>query len=696
MSLAIATATARPLGIRLATQEFPELLNRLPATAWQHHKHTESGMASAILVSVGGTANHDYPLSGPMMETPLMANTPLLRRIAYALDIQLSRCRLLRISPGAQTPPLTDDSYYWYRHAPVYIPLQLSKGVEFYCADQPQPMREGEIWPLAADLPQWINNLSSQDAIWLILESRAAPRLEGFTQRLRQAANLMLFSQPGYRFEMLEPAELAVLCNDIQYALESATFAETEKTAYLQALHSFQQQWAHTFAHFGHDRHGELSYFDCVQDFLEQVFNPAARLIKNYPRAQKAAHIIRSMLWTAPPPPKRLNQQRLAHFQSRRLPPLRWQGLYQSIEHLNSAHLPPQQQQLLRLFAQPRTAAAVQSQAPLPPATFAGATQQLLARKRLQEVIQCPTFERPVFILSAPRAGSTLLFETLCHVPGLWSVGGESHELFETIPALHPQAHDYDSNRLTAADAQPDTVAWLQENFSHRLQDRDARAYLSLPLQERPSAVRFLEKTPKNALRVALLKAAFPDARFIFLYRNPRENISSMLEGWRSRRFLAYRHLPDWPHKEWHFLLPPGWRELRNASLAEIAAWQWLAANQYTLDDLQALPRSHWFALSYQTLIQHPQQSVQALRDFARWDWDERIAARVAQALPVSHMTLSAPCSEKWQRHEHEMRTILPGLAAFEAQVAQVLAQQATLYPPVTGGKKATSSPSCT
>jgi len=36
---------------------------------------------------------------------------------------------------------------------------------------------------------------------------------------------------------------------------------------------------------------------------------------------------------------------------------------------------------------------------------------------------------RPLIILSAPRAGSTMLFETFSASPELWTVGGESHEI---------------------------------------------------------------------------------------------------------------------------------------------------------------------------------------------------------------------------------------------------------------------------
>ena len=60
-----------------------------------------------------------------------------------------------------------------------------------------------------------------------------------------------------------------------------------------------------------------------------------------------------------------------------------------------------------------------------------------------------------------------------------------------------------------------------------KLQDSQGRKLTS------PGALRFLEKTPKNALRVPFFARIFPDARFIFLWRDPRENIASIMQAWR-------------------------------------------------------------------------------------------------------------------------------------------------------------------
>ena len=67
-----------------------------------------------------------------------------------------------------------------------------------------------------------------------------------------------------------------------------------------------------------------------------------------------------------------------------------------------------------------------------------------------------------------------------------------------------------------------------------------------------------LEKTPKNALRIPFIRKTYPDALFVYLYREPRDNVSSIMEAWRSGRFVMYPDLPGWQGLPWSLLLIPG------------------------------------------------------------------------------------------------------------------------------------------
>lgn len=259
--------------------------------------------------------------------------------------------------------------------------------------------------------------------------------------------------------------------------------------------------------------------------------------------------------------------------------------------------------------------------------------------------------ERPIFIVCSPRSGSSLFFETLSQSPSVWTVGGESHAIIESIHGLHPVQKRFHSNRLDASDATPEIVSQLERSFFAKLRDRDGRT----PRAD-ATGLRLLEKTPKNSLRVPFLAKAFPDALFVYLYRDMRDTISSMLDAWRSGKFVTYPRLPVWDGPPWSLLLTPGWRELSGRPLAEIVAAQWSAATRYLLDDLEQLSPDRWCVAGYDALIREPQQEMERLAKFLEIEWDRELTA----PLPLSKTTLTAPNEEKWRKNADDLKVALP------------------------------------
>jgi len=275
-----------------------------------------------------------------------------------------------------------------------------------------------------------------------------------------------------------------------------------------------------------------------------------------------------------------------------------------------------------------------------------------------------PVFDRPVFIVSSPRSGSTLLFETLSRAPGVCTTGSESHVLIETIPGLGLAEHGFASNRLDALDATAAAVDELRRRFLSRLRDRDGR-----PPAARP--VRMLEKTPKNSLRVPFLARAFSEARFVFLYRDPRQVLASMIEAWMSGRFQTYQRgvLPGWPAPYWSLLLTPGWRELAGRPLPEIVAAQWQATIEALLQDLAALPPGRWQAVRYDRFIASPAGVVGDLCRSLGLAWDQSLDG----TLPLARHTLTPPSADKWRRHEDAINALLPRLQPTIERVEQFI-----------------------
>lgn len=277
----------------------------------------------------------------------------------------------------------------------------------------------------------------------------------------------------------------------------------------------------------------------------------------------------------------------------------------------------------------------------------------------------------PVIILSAPRSGSTLLFEQLSRFDCFWTIGGESHGIFQTFPSLRTENADFDSMALSAGHASPEICAVFRRCFVLLMRNHQGVPFLSLPKQQRPTKIYMLEKTPRNALNIPFIRKVFPKARFIFQHRDPRQTVSSLMEAWtiglQTGRFVTFRDLPDWTLPAWCFLLPRGWRELKNKPLAEIAAFQWRASNQAIIDGLAEVPRSCWTSIDYSALVEDPAKALGGIK--TALELASEIPDFTSQNLPFSRTTVSPPHPDKWKRHKAEIDALWPMLSETEAQI---------------------------
>lgn len=160
----------------------------------------------------------------------------------------------------------------------------------------------------------------------------------------------------------------------------------------------------------------------------------------------------------------------------------------------------------------------------------------------------------------------------------------------------------------------------------------------------------------------------FPDALFVFLQREPRANLSSMMETWRAKGWVTYRQLPGWPGP-WSLLLPPGYERLQSKPLEEVVAFQWRVANETILDDLGSVPRDRWTTVRYESLVADPRAEVAKLLDFAGLAMDSRLEDYLALPLPLSKHTQTKPDPDKWKQNAAEIERVMPSLAAVSARL---------------------------
>jgi hypothetical protein len=141
------------------------------------------------------------------------------------------------------------------------------------------------------------------------------------------------------------------------------------------------------------------------------------------------------------------------------------------------------------------------------------------------------------FIISLPRAGSTLLQRLLAAHPRIKTVG-EPWAALPFVYALRDEGlrAEYGHHSLTRGlgefvDSVGGRAAWLRESG-----EMLARLQRSLASTETEW---FLDKTPRYYLILEELTQMFPQAKFIVLHRNPLAVVASILNTWHHGRFNA-------------------------------------------------------------------------------------------------------------------------------------------------------------
>ncbi len=590
--------------------------------AWRPHPEKFAGNDFLPLISSGGDpANEAF--SGRMLPTPYLERCPYLIDVLASLGASLGRTRLMRLSGGAEVIPHVDINYYWRDRMRVHVPVITQPTVSFHCAGQQVHMAAGECWIFDTWSRHRVINDAERSRVHLVVDTVGG---EGFWSLAMGARVAGDAPHPEWRASPFEPrgsklSELDLesqnlpvvmtpweISNHVDFLLSEAQPGAPNFGQAAQAAARFKHAWRSLWATYGEDRAGWPRYRQALNQFSVQLRASGAQQIKLSNGIDLFAPMMSLVIARA-----------LA-----------------DVERESGA-------------GEQRVDVA-----PSAPASFA----------RPARGAPDPIFDRPIFIVNPPRSGSTLLFETLLQSPDLVTVGGESHGVIEGVHGLDPALRGFESNVLGAEQANDAVAAELRARFVAALRDRDGRA--------RQGRVRMLEKTPKNALRVAFLAEVFPEARFVFLYRDPRQVLASMMEGWVSGRFRTYPNLPGWRGAlPWSFLLTPGWRDLAASPLNELVASQWAITTTTLLDALETLPNEAWTVARYDALLANPSHEIARLCRQLDLGWDRELGAQ----LPVATHTVSKPRDDKWKSREAEIEAAWPKIAAVAERAARVAAR---------------------
>ncbi|MDP9226993.1 MAG: sulfotransferase, partial [Actinomycetota bacterium] len=245
--------------------------------------------------------------------------------------------------------------------------------------------------------------------------------------------------------------------------------------------------------------------------------------------------------------------------------------------------------------------------------------------------------ERPIFIIGAPRSGTSLLYSILRGSSRLANWPGEAHEVWEAD--YHPALRGWESNALGSEDITPHAAARIRRRF-----------FLAVG-----SNRRLIDKTPRNALRVPFIDALFPDATYVFLRRSGPDNVNSLINAWRTPRYRTYRlaephSIPGVDPQWWKFVLYPGWREDTRGPLELVCAKQWVVCNGSALAAGKAVAPGRWIDIRYEDLVDRPEAEVQGVLEGLHlpFEDDVRERARAVRSTPINIVT--PPERGKWLR----------------------------------------------
>ena len=262
--------------------------------------------------------------------------------------------------------------------------------------------------------------------------------------------------------------------------------------------------------------------------------------------------------------------------------------------------------------------------------------------------------ERPIFVVGCSRAGTTVVYKTLSESRELGSLQRETHDFWA---GLHPLAEkDWHSHELGASDA------------SERDRNIVSRYFFS-----QTGKLRTVDKNNQNGLCVPYLHALFPDAHFVYIKRNPGDNIHSLIEGWgREEEFATWStsipadvRIDAGRYRRWCFFLFNGWRRYLNAPIEEVCAAQYVAMNRAIIDASKVIPRAQWTEICYEDLVRDPVDEFRCVFESCRLEFTPDLKQHCKTVLSIPYNAFSEIRLDKWRGQGNRARVerVLPSVA---------------------------------
>lgn len=203
----------------------------------------------------------------------------------------------------------------------------------------------------------------------------------------------------------------------------------------------------------------------------------------------------------------------------------------------------------------------------------------------------------PIFIFSMPRAGSTLLQRILLSHK---SIGGTA-EPWLLLPLIYIKKgqgviSEYSSRLSHKAINDMLEETSCSDEFFYKQTQEFANSIYSKALKNDEEY--FLDKTPRYYYIIDEIYKVYPNAKFIFLFRNPTHIYASILSTWCQNNFLKlYGNHND---------LTEGFNKISQAYLKH-------------------KDHKNTFGVKYEDLVSNPDISIKEIQEFLELEYDEKL-----------------------------------------------------------------------
>ena len=261
-----------------------------------------------------------------------------------------------------------------------------------------------------------------------------------------------------------------------------------------------------------------------------------------------------------------------------------------------------------------------------------GKLNSLLSRKvlgRHRDEDPWLTKVRPVFIVGAPRSGSTILYQTITAELRVAYINNLSCTLHNSLPfgfrlsrlLFMGRSHRCFSSRFgdtrqcgwnAPSECGEFWYRWLDRE-QHFVDWADMSSAMVREIRHEIGRATRIARLPlvfKNlnaGQRLRLISSVVPDARIIHIRRDPVDNVRSILK---SRKRIGVK-----PGRWWS-IRPPGFEAYLRLPETELCAAQLKGLTAQIEADRHLFPESSWLELNYEEFVQAPRDTLKRIAGF--------------------------------------------------------------------------------